>query len=172
MDYPTLKTFRPSEYEEAADGYRSMGNVAQAAKEHVENTVATGMRKTLQGDAAEASQRQLRSLAKNFHYIQTECGVVSTALNGFAYDMAAAKRKLDAAIGDAQADGCTVNKDGSVTFPAGQRPGDEKVADGGTVTGSAGGSETSDALERQAANIHPNPNYGDSGSFRRLYQRE
>ncbi|MFC9298760.1 alpha/beta hydrolase [Streptomyces sp. NPDC057011] len=160
MDYATFRAFKPAEYEEAADGYRSMGNVAQASKEHLENSVAAGMRKTLKGEAAESSQKQLQALARNFHYIQTECGVISTALNGFAYDMAAAKRKLDAAIGDAQADGCTVNGDGSVAFPAGQKPGDEKVADGGTVTGSAGGTPTSDALERQAANIHPNPNYG------------
>ncbi|MCX4583828.1 alpha/beta hydrolase [Streptomyces sp. NBC_01481] len=163
MDYATLKAFKPSEYEDAADGYRSMGNVAQAAKDRVENTVAAGMRKTLQGEAAEAAQKQLQALAKNFHYIQTECGVISTALNGFAYDMAAAKRKLDTAIGDAQ--GCTVNEDGSVTYPAGKKPGDEKVADGGTVTGSAGGSPTSDALERQAANIHPNPNYGKAMGY-------
>lgn len=165
MDYATLKAFKPSEFEEAADGYRSMGNVAQAAKDHIENTVATGMRKSLQGEAAEASQTQLQALAKNFHYTLTECGVISTALNGFAHDMAAAKRKLTAAIEDAQADGCRVNGDGSVTFPAGQKPGDEKVAEGGTVGGSAGGSPTADALERQAANIHPNPNYGKAMGY-------
>ncbi|MEV1039147.1 hypothetical protein AB0J01_21070 [Streptomyces sp. NPDC050204] len=126
MDYATLKAFKPSEFEDAADGYRSMGNVAQAAKDHIENTVAAGMRGTLEGEAAEASQKQLQALAKNFHYTLTECGVISTALNGFAYDMAAAKRNLNAAIEDAQADGCTVNGDGSVTYPAGQRPGEEK----------------------------------------------
>lgn len=165
MDYATFKAFKPTEFEDAADGYRSMSNVAQSAKDHIENTVAAGMRKTLEGEAAEAAQEQLRALAKNFHYTLTECGVISTALNGFAYDMAAAKRKLNAAIDDAQADGCTVNGDGSVTYPAGQKPGDEKVADGGTVTGSAGGSPTSDALERQAANIHPNPNYGKATGY-------
>ncbi|MGY3055820.1 uncharacterized protein YukE [Streptomyces sp. TE3672] len=165
MDYATLKAFKPSEFEDAADGYRSMGNVAQAAKDHIENTVAAGMRGTLEGEAAEASQKQLQALAKNFHYTLTECGVISTALNGFAYDMAAAKRNLNAAIEDAQADGCTVNGDGSVTYPAGQRPGEEKVADGGTVTGSIGGDPTSDALERQAANIHPNPNYGKATGY-------
>ncbi|MBT2403621.1 MULTISPECIES: alpha/beta hydrolase [unclassified Streptomyces] len=165
MDYATLKAFKPSEFEDAADGYSSIGHAAQAAKEHVENTVAAGMRKSLQGEAAEASQTQLQALAKNFHYTLTECGVISTALNGFAYDMAAAKRKLSAAIEDAQADGCRVNDDGSVAYPAGQKPGDEKVADGGTVTGSAGGSPTSDAVERQAANIHPNPNYGKAMGY-------
>ncbi|MFE9630560.1 alpha/beta hydrolase [Streptomyces sp. NPDC006463] len=165
MDYATLKAFKPSEFEEAADGYSSMGHAAQAAKDHVENTVAAGMRKSLQGEAAEASQKQLQALAKNFHYTLTECGVISTALNGFAYDMAAAKRKLTSAIDDAQADGCRVNDDGSVAYPAGQKPGDEKVTEGGTVTGSAGGNATSDALERQAANIHPNPNYGKAMGY-------
>ncbi|MFE2365033.1 alpha/beta hydrolase [Streptomyces virginiae] len=165
MDYATLKAFKPSEFEGAADGYRTMGNSAQAAREHIENTVATGMRKSLKGEAADAAHKQLQALAKNFHYTQTECGVISTALNGFAYDMAAAKRKLEAAIADAQADGCRVNDDGSVAFPAGQKPGAEKPSEGGTVTGSAGGTETSDALERQAANIHPNPNYGKAMGY-------
>ncbi|MBT2368071.1 hypothetical protein J7E88_22825 [Streptomyces sp. ISL-10] len=155
----------PSEFEEAADGYRSKSEMAQTAKDHIENTVATGMRKVLRGQAAETTQKQLRALAENFLYIQTECGVISTALNGFAFDMAAAKRKLDAAIEDARADGCTVNPDGSVTYPAGKKPGDEKITDGGTVAGSAGGSQTSDALERQAANIHPNPNYGKAMAY-------
>ncbi|MEK8144919.1 hypothetical protein NKH18_35465 [Streptomyces sp. M10(2022)] len=126
MDYAAFKAFKPSEFEDAGDGYHAMGNMAQAAKEHVENSVAAGMRKTLEGEAAEASQKQLQALAKNFHYIHIECGVTSTALNGFAYDMAAAQRKLNAAIGDAQADGCTVNADGSVAFPraeAGRREG-------------------------------------------------
>ncbi|MGW7356403.1 alpha/beta hydrolase [Streptomyces sp. NPDC054802] len=165
MDYSTLKALKPSEFEDAAEGYRSKSDMAQAAKDHIETTIATGMRKVLRGDAAQAAQKQLQDLAKNFLYIQTECGVISTALNGFAFDMAVAKRKLDAAIEDTRADGCTVNPDGSVTYPAGRKPGDEKIADGGTVSGSAGGSETSDALERQAVNIHPNPNYGKAMGY-------
>ncbi|MER7466371.1 alpha/beta hydrolase [Streptomyces sp. NPDC097981] len=160
MDYATLKALKPSEFEDAADGYRAMGSMAQAAKDHVENSVAAGMRKALSGEAANASQKQLQALAKNFQYTQTECGVISTALNGLAYDMAAAQRKLEAAVHDAEADGCTVKADGSVAYPAGQKPGAEKVTEGGTVTGSAGGNATSDALDRQAANIHPNPNFG------------
>ncbi|MFF5976067.1 alpha/beta hydrolase [Streptomyces sp. NPDC012769] len=165
MDYATLKAFKSAEFEGAADGYRALGNAAQAAKEHVENTVATGMRKSLAGEAMEASQKQLQALAKNFHYAVTECHVISTALNGFAHDMAAAKRKLESAVADATADGCTVGADGSVAFPAGRKPGADKDTEGGTVTGSAGGNETSDALERQAANIHPNPNYGKAMAY-------
>ncbi|XEC30338.1 hypothetical protein JAO84_05680 [Streptomyces fradiae] len=160
MDYATLKAFKPTEFEGAADGYRALGNAAQAAKSHIENTVATGMRKSLSGESAKASQKQLQALAKNFHYTLTECHVISTALNGFAYDFAAAKRKLEAAVEDARADGCTVTENGSVSYPAGRKPGAEKDTEGGTVTGTPGGNATSDALDRQAANIHPNPHYG------------
>ncbi|MEU1486746.1 hypothetical protein ABZ441_23620, partial [Streptomyces sp. NPDC005752] len=165
MNLATLKAFKPSEYEDAADGYRGTGDMAGAAKDTVDNQICAGIRNRLEGKAAAAALRELQKLSKNFHYAQTECGLVSTALNGFAFDMAVAKRKLDTAVEDAQANGCTVNPDGSVTFPAGKKPGDEKIADGGTVTGSAGGSQTSDALERQAVNMHPNPNYGTAMAY-------
>ncbi|MFF9691368.1 alpha/beta hydrolase [Streptomyces sp. NPDC014623] len=165
MNLATLRAFKPSEYEDAADGYRGIGDMASAAKDTVDNQICAGMRNRLEGEAVTAALRELQKLSKNFHYSQTECGLVSTALNGFAFDMAAAKRKLDAAIEDARAASCTVNPDGSVTYPPGKKPGDEKVADGGTVAGSAGGSPTSDGLERQAVNIHPNPNYGKAMGY-------
>ncbi|MFF1650030.1 alpha/beta hydrolase [Streptomyces sp. NPDC058240] len=165
MDLATLKAFKPSEYEGAADAYRATGDMASAAKDTVDNQICAGIRNQLEGEAATAASRELGELSKNFHYVQTECGLASTALNGFAFDMAVAKQKLEAAIEDARADHCTVNANGSVTYPAGKKPGDEKTADGGTVTGSTGGSPTSDALERQAANIHPNPNYGKAMAY-------
>ncbi|QHY96932.1 hypothetical protein SSPS47_17640 [Streptomyces sp. S4.7] len=165
MDLATLKGFRPTEYEEAADGYRTTGDMAGAAKDTINNRISAGMTGRLRGEAAAAALRELRSLAKNFHYAQTECGLVSTALNGFAFDIAAAKRKLDAAIEDARADNCTVRQDGSVDYPAGKRPGEEKNEPGGTVSGSAGGSPTSDAQQRRAAGIHPNPYYGRAMAY-------
>lgn len=165
MDLATLKGFKPSEYEEAADGYRTTGDMASAAKDAINNRITAGMNNQLKGEAATAAVRELGSLSKNFHYAQTECGLVSTALTGFAFDMAAAKRKLDAAIADAAADNCTVGQDGSVSYPAGRKPGAEKDEPGGTVSGSAGGSPTSDALERQAAGIHPNPYYGRAMAY-------
>ncbi|MGA5468452.1 alpha/beta hydrolase [Streptomyces arboris] len=160
MDLTTLKAFKPSEYEEAADGYRATADTAGTAKDTIDNQISAGVRNQLDGMAEESAQGALKELSQNFHYVQTECALVSTALHGFAFDIAVAKRKLEMAIEDAGAGGCTVNPDGSVSYPAGKKPGDEKLADGGTVTGSAGGSPTSDALERQAVNIHPNPNYG------------
>ncbi|MFE9300296.1 alpha/beta hydrolase [Streptomyces sp. NPDC006856] len=165
MDLSTLRAFKPSEYEEAADGYRATGDMASEAKDAIDNRIAVGLRSEVKGDAAGAAHEQLKKLSKNFHYVQTECGLVSTALNGFAFDVAVAKRKLEAALEDAWADGCTVHANGSVSYPAGRKPGEEKTADGGTVTGSAGGSPTSDALERQAVNIHPNPHYGKALAY-------
>ncbi|MFI0823858.1 alpha/beta hydrolase [Streptomyces roseolus] len=161
MDLATLKAFEPAEYEQAADGYRAAGDAASTAKDALDNRIAAGMRKDrLEGAAATAALAELKELSKNFHYAQTECGLASTALNGFAHDMAAAKRKLEAALEDAAAGGCTVNADGSVSYPAGRRPGEEKDAPGGSVSGSAWGGPTSDAIERQSANVHPNPHYG------------
>ncbi|MYQ87943.1 MULTISPECIES: alpha/beta hydrolase [unclassified Streptomyces] len=165
MDLVTLRAFKPSEYEGAADAYRATGDMASAAKDTIDNQICAGIRNQLEGEAAAAATRELQELSKNFHYAQTECGLASTALNGFAFDMAAAKQRLEAAIEDARADHCTVNANGSVTYPAGKKPGEEKTAEGGTVTGSTGGSPTSDALERQAANIHPNPHYGRAMAY-------
>lgn len=117
MDLATLKKLKPAAYEDAADGYRATGEMAGKAKDAVDTRISSGMRAQLEGEAATAALNELKELSKNFHYVQTECGLVSTALNGFAHDMAAAKRKLDAAVADAQAAGCTVNPDGSVGFP-------------------------------------------------------
>ncbi|MFG3532938.1 alpha/beta hydrolase [Streptomyces sp. NPDC047917] len=165
MDLATLKDIKPSEYEGAADAYRATGDTASAAKDTIDNRISAGIRNQLKGEAANAASRELRELSKNFHYVQTECGLVSTALNGFAFDIAVAKQRLEAAIEDARADHCTVNPNGSVTYPAGKKPGAEKTADGGTVTGSTGGSPASGALQRQAANMHPNPNFARAMAY-------
>lgn len=160
MDLATLRAFKPSEFENAADAYRATSEMANAAKDTIDNRITVRIRGRLEGAAARAALRELAELSKNFQYVQTECGLASTALNGFAFDMAVAKRKLIAALEDARAIRCTVNADGSVSFPAGRKPGEEKDAEGGTVSGSAGGGPTSGALERQAVDIHPNPHYG------------
>ncbi|XIE78781.1 alpha/beta hydrolase [Streptomyces sp. SBR177] len=166
MDLETLRAFKQAEYEEAADGYRAVGDMAMAAKDTIDMKISAGIRDELEGKAADAALGELKELSKNFHYAQTECGLISTALNGFAFDLGAAKRSLDAAIADAHAAHCTVNPDGSVGYPPGAKPGADKVEDGGTVTGSAGMDDpTASAIERQAINVHPNPNYGKAVGF-------
>ncbi|MFF9086805.1 alpha/beta hydrolase [Streptomyces sp. NPDC014991] len=161
MDIATLKALKPTEYEQAADGYRATSDMASTAEDEVENRISAGLRNRLEGEAMEAALRELKELGKNFHYIRTECALASTALNGFAFDMAAAKKKLEAALEDARAAGCTVGADGSVSFPAGGKEVDGKVPEGGTVSPSSSTTDpTAAAIERQAVNVHPNPNFG------------
>ncbi|MDQ0685684.1 hypothetical protein QFZ56_004647 [Streptomyces achromogenes] len=158
MDLATLKALKPTEYSEAADGYRSTSDMASAAKDRIENQIVVAMRNSLKGEAATAAIKELGELGKNFHYIQVECGLVSTALEAFSYEVGAAKRKLDAALDGAQAANLTVNADGSITYPAGGEKGEDgKIPDGGTVGGLTDG--TAAAIGRQSANVDPNPNH-------------
>ncbi|MGV9289741.1 alpha/beta hydrolase [Streptomyces sp. NPDC003719] len=158
MDLATLKALKPTEYSEAADGYRSTADMASAVKDRIDNQIAVAMRNQLKGKAATAAGTQLGGLSQNFHYIQTQCGLISTALEAFSYEMEAAKRKLDTALENAKAANLTVNSDGSVTYPPGGEKGEDgKTPDGGTVNGLT--DSTASAVGRQAANFDPNPHH-------------
>ncbi|MEU1787749.1 alpha/beta hydrolase [Streptomyces sparsogenes] len=173
MDYSTLKSLKPSEFEGAARGYRTLGDMASQAKDDIEQQVTAGMRKSLKGEAVDEAVRQLRKLVANFHYTQVECALITTALNSLAHELRAAKNKLDAAVEDAAAAKFTVNSDGSVSYPPAGDKVDGKVPEGGTVRSSASAestrnpidpagdaNDTAEALQRQASNHHDNPNYG------------
>ncbi|GGR66602.1 hypothetical protein GCM10010252_00280 [Streptomyces aureoverticillatus] len=156
MDLTTLKALKPSEYAEAADGYRRTSDMANAAHDRVTTQIAVAMRKSLKGETAAAAIKQLTELGKNFHYIQTECGLVGSALDAFSYEMEAAKKKLDAALADAKVAGLTVHADGSVSYPpGGEKSKDGKTPEGGTATGLT--DDTASAVGRQAADFNPNP---------------
>ncbi|KAF2779141.1 alpha/beta hydrolase [Streptomyces sp. OM5714] len=158
MDLATLKALKPTEYSEAADGYRSTSDMASAAKDRIDNQLAVALRNQLKGKAATAAGEQLGELSQNFHYVQVQCGLVSTALEAFSYETEAAKRKLDTALENAKAANLTVNSDGSVTYPPGGKKGEDgKTPDGGTVGGLTDG--TASAVGRQAANFDPNPHH-------------
>jgi uncharacterized protein YukE len=172
VDYATLKSLKPSEFEDAANGYQSVSNMADHASESVERRIAGKMQAALEGEAASAALTQLRKLGQNFHYIQVECGLVSTALNAMASDFRAAKTRLDSAVADAHEQKLTVNADGSVSYPAGGEKGDDgKTPEGGKVSGIADASskgplsdagdssDTAKSVARQAANFDPNPNH-------------
>ncbi|BCM68837.1 hypothetical protein EASAB2608_04171 [Streptomyces sp. EAS-AB2608] len=49
MDIATLQALKPSEFEEAADGYRATSEMASTAKDKVENQIAAGVRNQLKG---------------------------------------------------------------------------------------------------------------------------
>ncbi|WP_329043836.1 hypothetical protein [Streptomyces sp. NBC_01422] len=161
MDLTTLKALKPAAFERAADGYRATGDMAATAKDHVDNVVAAGLRKSLNGLALDAAAEELSRLSANFHYTQIECGLISTALNGFAHDMEAARNKLLSALDDATALKVTVNSDGSVAYPEAQpKSGAGPPLRGGTVGGVT--DPTAQAVGRQSALLDPNPHHGEA----------
>ncbi|WP_371616443.1 alpha/beta hydrolase [Streptomyces sp. NBC_00454] len=173
MDYAALTALKPSEFTEAADGYKAVSSMADQAYGDTEGQISARLRAGLSGEAVDAALGSLRDLAKNFHYTQVECGLVATALRALAAALTEAKKKLEGALEDAEHAKFSVGADGSVSFPPAGTEKDGKLPDGGTVSGSAKGkpsgqvidptrdaNDLSAALDRQAANIHPNPNFG------------
>ncbi|MFK4798692.1 hypothetical protein ACI3K5_08370 [Streptomyces sp. MPA0124] len=139
MDLKALKTLKPAEYAEAADGYRAVSDAADAAAERIGKQITTAMDAANEGKAADAAQKHLKKLAENFHYTQLECGLVSGSLNGFSAEIASPRRRLIEALDDAAALGYPVSPAGDVTFPAGgenKATGDE--IPGGTAVGNNG----------------------------------
>lgn len=72
---------------------------------------------TQKGDAATAATADLARLGRNYQYIQVECGLIRTALDGLAEELTAPQRKLKQALEDAQELKFTVKPDGSVEYP-------------------------------------------------------
>ncbi|GAA2228567.1 alpha/beta hydrolase [Streptomyces nogalater] len=158
MDLQTLQKIKPSEYAEAADGYRAISETADAARERVDKDVAKAIREANEGEAADAAQRKLRQLSENFHYTQLECGLISGALNAFSSEIAAPQRQVLQALDDAKALSYTVHADGSVTFPAGGKnelTGEE--IPGGTAIGNDGMYHGPGLGPDLSGLIHPNP---------------
>jgi hypothetical protein len=139
VDIKTLKALEPTEYAEAADGYRAVSDAADASRERIDKQITKAMDEANEGKAADAAQKQLKKLSENLHYTQVECGLVSGALNGFSTEIAAPRRRLTEALDDAAALGYPVSANGDVTFPAG---GENKLTGdpvpGGTAVGNNG----------------------------------
>lgn len=49
VDYATLKALKPSDFENAADGYRKASSMASQAKDDLYNQIIPGMQKSLRG---------------------------------------------------------------------------------------------------------------------------
>ncbi len=157
MDIEALMALKPHEFEEAALGYRSSSAMASQAKDALEQRIIAQMQKALRGETVDAATAQLRELAADFHYIQVECGLISTSLNAFASDVRPAKARLEQAIEDADAHGFAVGADGSVSYPASAQNQGAPPTSPGSAQGTL--SEQARALQRQAGNFDPNPNY-------------
>ncbi|MGX4688767.1 alpha/beta hydrolase [Streptomyces sp. JNUCC 63] len=157
MDLKTLKALNPSGYADAADGYRAISDMADAAKDRIDQQITRAMQKANEGEAADAALKQLHRLSENFHYTEVECGLVSGALNGFSSEIAAPRRRLLEALEDAKALSYTVHADGGVVYPAGgenKLTGDE--IPGGTIKGNTG--RYTPGLGPDTSGLHnPNP---------------
>ncbi|MGC5345685.1 alpha/beta hydrolase [Streptomyces sp. DT171] len=131
-----LEGLRCAELEDAADGWGRASNRAGEARHRIERQLVAGLRETQSGEAADAAVARLKRLVGNFQYIHTECGLVRTTLNSFAYELAGAQRDLRAALEESAALGFTVRPDGSVSYPAaGEQPAGGAPLPGGTVAG-------------------------------------
>ncbi|MGW2053869.1 alpha/beta hydrolase [Streptomyces sp. NPDC001840] len=113
-----LRDAKLNEYEDAADGWGRVSSRANAAKDRVDNEMLAGIRGTQRGEAATGAVADLERLSRNYQYIHTECGLIRTALNGLATELAAPQRKLGQALEDAENARFTVHPDGSVEYPA------------------------------------------------------
>lgn len=118
ITWQQLRDFKAQEYKDAADGWGEVSSRARAAKDRVDNEMLAKLRDTQSGDTARDALGDLERLSRNFQYIHAECGLVRTALNGFASELAGPQRKLKSALDEAQQLGFTVNPNGSVQYPA------------------------------------------------------
>ncbi|MFP8886949.1 alpha/beta hydrolase [Streptomyces mangrovi] len=126
-----LRDLKRSQYEKAADGWKKVSDQAQTDMDRVDQQMLAKIR-SQEGDTKDAAFKALERLSRNYQYIQVECGLIQTALNGLAGDLEEPQRRLKRALGDAEENGLTVSNDGSVTYPAAKGPNGEKLP-GGTV---------------------------------------
>ncbi|MFH8554427.1 alpha/beta hydrolase [Streptomyces celluloflavus] len=114
VNFLQLRTLKPSEFEEAADGWHKVSSAAGEAKDRVDNEIIATLQHHLEGTGRDAALVRLRRLSRNFQYTQAESGLIRTALNGLASELRAAQKKLNDAVADAEAEKFTVKPDGAV----------------------------------------------------------
>ncbi|MFF4980381.1 alpha/beta hydrolase [Streptomyces sp. NPDC001046] len=167
MDHLTLRALEPTEYAEAADGYRVVSAMADAARERIHKQITAALQKANEGEAVDAALKQLRKLSENFHYTQVECGLITGALDGFSSEITAPKKRLSEALDDAAALAYTVNADGTVTYPAGGKeefsgepiPGGTVLGNNGMLTGNDTGFRSPGLVQHNPQFKNPNPHH-------------
>ncbi|MEU5049843.1 alpha/beta hydrolase [Streptomyces sp. NPDC021096] len=106
-----------SKFTKAADGWSTISHRAHAYRERVDHDMLSKLRATQQGAAATAVLSDLDRLSKNYQYVHAEGGLIRTALQGLAEELAVPQRKLKQALEDARGLGFTVKPNGSVEYP-------------------------------------------------------
>ncbi|MFF0450231.1 alpha/beta hydrolase [Streptomyces sp. NPDC004609] len=139
LTWQQLRDLKRSGFEDAGDAWNEVSARSGADRERTNRAMSAKLRSTQESRSAEAALGRLRRLSRNYQYLQTECGLVRTALNGLASDLAEPQRQLRLALEEAAALNFTVQPDGSVSYPPATycAPGGEKQSPGGTARGSA-----------------------------------
>lgn len=112
-----LRDVKLSEFSDAADGWGKVSSRANAAKDRVDNEMRARIHETQKSRTAEGAVGDLGRLSRNYQYLHTECGLIRTALDGLATELAAPQKKLKQALEDAENLKFTVQPDGSVKYP-------------------------------------------------------
>ncbi|MFJ7086382.1 alpha/beta hydrolase [Streptomyces griseus] len=118
LTWQQLRDLKTSELTEAGDAWHEVSGRSASDRARVDRAMSAKLRETEESESAEAALGRLRRLSRNFQYVHTECGLVRTALNGLAGDIAEPQNQLKQALADAAALNFTVHEDGSVSYPA------------------------------------------------------
>ncbi|MEW1761092.1 alpha/beta hydrolase [Streptomyces cyaneofuscatus] len=140
LTWQLLRDLKTSELTEAGDKWHEVSGRSASDRVRVDRAMSAKIKETQESDAAEAALGRLQRLSRNFQYLQTECGLVRTALNGLAGDLARPQNQLKQALADAAAQNFTVHEDGSVSYPAAKvedLTGAQQEAPGGRSQGSS-----------------------------------
>ncbi|MEU7121352.1 alpha/beta hydrolase [Streptomyces zaomyceticus] len=128
-----LRDAKLDEYADAADGWGKVSSRANTDKDRVDNGMFAKVHHTQKGEAATKAGGDIQQLSRNYQYLHTECGLIRTALNGLATELASPQKKLKQALEDAENLRFTVKPDGSVEYPT-----DSLVLSPGTNTAEHG----------------------------------
>ncbi|MFI8339418.1 alpha/beta hydrolase [Streptomyces sp. NPDC085639] len=140
LTWQRLRDLKTSEFTEGGDKWHEVSDRSDSDRVRVDRAMSAKLRETQDSESAEAALGKLQRLSRNFQYLHTECGLVRTALNGLASDLAEPQSQLKQALADAAALNFTVHEDGSVSYPATEvedLTGAKKPAPGSTVQGSS-----------------------------------
>ncbi|MFC9991303.1 alpha/beta hydrolase [Streptomyces globisporus] len=140
LTWQMLRDLRTSEFTQAGDKWHEVSSRSASDRGRVDGAMSAKLRETQESDAAEAALGRLRRLSRNFQYVHTECGLIRTALNGLAGDLAEPQKQLKQALADAASLNFTVHEDGSVSYPAAKAEdltGAKQEAPGGSSRGSS-----------------------------------
>ncbi|MET9433415.1 alpha/beta hydrolase [Streptomyces sp. NPDC006551] len=154
-----LRDVKLNEYTDAADGWGKISSRSNADKDRVDNGMFAKIHDTQKGETATRATEDVRQLSRNYQYLHTECGLIRTALNGLASELAAPQKKLKQALEDAENLKFTVKPDGSVEYPmqsAVLAPGTNTAQHGAPVPyapGAAEGIGSADANKGKAEDI-------------------